>query len=387
MPVQKIAVVRNVWPHVRWIQSRNAYQVDLRTGEKGVGRREFYPTREKALAAAGRAAELRKAEGHKAIRSDELAKYGKTVNDAVQFYLAHLRSAEASKPVAETIAALLMERADMAPSYLVCLKIELRRFETFAGDRSLRTMADIKLEHLNEYLRDSQTAGTRNTRRKHLSTLFTFAEANGWIPSNPVRRVEKRKVEYDVATLTAAQMRRLLAGCDALGGETAADAMRAYIALAGFAGIRPEELHKLNWRDVNLSEGFVDIRSNVSKVKEARLVRLSENCKAWLAPCAARVGVVAPKTGFRYRFDAVRAAAGFSVRGNKGEPWPANVLRHSYASCWLPIHKNRAELAELMGNSPAIIGKHYRRPIPQAEAEEWFAIWPEAEGSKIIAMA
>ena len=202
-----------------------------------------------------------------------------------------------------------------------------------------------------------------------------------------MRKVEQRKVEYDIATLTAAQMRRLLAGCDALGGETAADAMRAYIALAGFAGIRPEELHKLNWRDVNLTEGFVDIRSNVSKVKEARLVRLSENCKAWLAPCAARVGVVAPKAGFRYRFDAVRAAAGFSVRGNKGEPWPADVLRHSYASCWLAIHKNRAELAELMGNSPAIIGKHYRRPIPQVEAEEWFAIWPDAEDSKIIAMA
>jgi integrase len=387
MPVQKIAVVRNVWPQVRWIQSRNAYQVDLRTGEKGVGRREFYPTKEKALAAAVRAAELRRAEGHRAIRSDELAKYGKTVNDAVQFYLAHLRSAEASKPVAYTIAALLMERADKAPSYLVCLKIELRRFETFAGDRGLRTIADINLEHLNEYLRDSKTAGTRNTRRKHLSTLFTFAEAHGWISSNPVRKVEKRKVQYDVATLTAAQMRRLLAACDVLTDSGAADTMRAYIALAGFAGIRPEELHKLNWRDVNLAEGFVDIRSTVSKVKEGRHVPLSENCKAWLAPCVGFSGPVAHKEGFRYRFDAVRAAAGFSVRGNKGEPWPADVLRHSYASCWLTIHKNRAELAELMGNSAAIIGKHYRRPVPQAEAEAWFGIWPETEGAKIVAMA
>jgi integrase len=386
MPVQKIAVVRNVWPQVRWIPSRNAYQVDLRTGEKGVGRREFYPTKEKALAAAIRAAELRKAEGHKAIRSDELAKYGKTVNDAVRFYLAHLRSAEASNSVADTIAALLMERADRRPSYLVCLKIELRRFEAFAGDHALRSMADIKLEHLNKYLRDSQTAGTWNTRRKHLSTLFTFAEANGWIASNPVRKVEKRKVEYDVATLAPAQMRRLLAGCDVLGDRIAADAMRAYIALAGFAGIRPEELHKLNWRDINLTEGFVDIRSNVSKVKEGRHVPLSENCKAWLAPCVAFSGVVAPKAGFRYRFDAVRAAAGFSVRGNEGEPWPADVLRHSFASCWLAIHKNRAELAEQMGNSVAIIGKHYRRPVPQAEAEAWFGIWPEADEGKIIAI-
>ena len=84
-------------------------------------------------------------------------------------------------------------------------------------------MAEIKLGHLSEYLRDSQPAGARNARRKHLSKLFTFALANVWISSNPVQKVDKRKVVYNIATLTASQMRRLMAGCGALGDETAAN--------------------------------------------------------------------------------------------------------------------------------------------------------------------
>jgi hypothetical protein len=34
---------------------------------------------------------------------------------------------------------------------------------------------------------------------------------------------------------------------------------------------------------------------------------------------------------------------------------PPDALRHSFASYWLPIHADRPRLAELMGNSPAII--------------------------------
>jgi hypothetical protein len=95
---------------------------------------------------------------------------------------------------------------------------------------------------------------------------------------------------------------------------------------------------------------------------------------------------VAPKAGFRYRFDAVRAAAGYSVRGHDGEEWQSDVLRHSFASYWLAIHKNRAELAEYMGNSAKIIGKHYRRVMAQSEAQAWFAILPVDAEAKILRM-
>ena len=112
-------------------------------------------------------------------------------------------------------------------------------------------------------------------------------------------------------------MARLLAACEVL-PEPAAGIMRAYIALAGFAGIRPEELHRLDWADVSLAESSAFTRADVSKVGEARQVPLSQNCTAWLETVSVRSGAIAPKAGFRYRFDAVWAAAGYSVRGNEG---------------------------------------------------------------------
>jgi len=178
------------------------------------------------------------------------------------------------------------------------------------------------------YLDDAQTAGTRNTRRKRLVTLFSFGVKNKWTVKSPAKEIGRLKEKLDVQTLTPEQMTRLLTSCDVL-LEPAAGAMRAYIALAGFAGILPEKLHRL---------------------------------------------------------DMVRSAAGYSVRGQGGEERQSDVLRHSFASCWLAIHKNRAELAEHMGHSAKIIGKHFRCVMAQSEAQAWFAILPADTEAKILRM-
>ena len=44
----------------------------------------------------------------------------------------------------------------------------------------------------------------------------------------------------------------------------------------------------------------------------------------------------------------------------------------------LPIHQNRAALAELMGNSVSVIKTNYRRAIPARVAKEFWAIRPKA---------
>ena len=81
-----------------------------------------------------------------------------------------------------------------------------------------------------------------------------------------------------------------------------------------------------------------------------------------------------------------RAAAGYSGRGQAGEEWQSEVLRHSFASYWLAIHKNRAELAEHIGSSAKIIGKDHRRVIPLGEAQAWFAILPPVNAEVKISL-
>jgi len=382
-PKPKRTLIRDSWPFVRYFSDRNRYQVDARI-KGGGGYRKWYETQEQALEAARVASEQKKEFGAASYRNDELAKFGWTVAKAIEFALEHLRAKNASRPLAEAVQELLNDRkqAGCAPRYLNSLRAELERFNRAFPDVVL---SDIKQADIQRYLDDAETAGTRNTRRKHLVTLFSFGVKNKWTAENPAKEIGRLKEKLDVQTLTPEQMTRLLASCDAL-PEPASGAMRAYIALAGFAGIRPEELHRLNWHDVNLSTGSAFIRAEVSKVGEARAVPLSENCKAWLATSSTRSGLVAPKAGFRYRFDVVRATAGYSVRGHEGEEWQSDVLRHSFASYWLAIHKNRAELAEHMGNSPKIIGKHYRRVMPMDEAQSWFEILPVDAEAKILRM-
>jgi hypothetical protein len=89
-----------------------------------------------------------------------------------------------------------------------------------------------------------------------------------------------------------------------------------------------------------------------------------------------------PITGahFARTLHSVRAAAGLL-------PWPKDVLRHCFGSYWLAVHRDRAHLAELMGNSLAVIKVHYRRAIPPSVAKEYWELTPLGEPGKIIPIA
>jgi hypothetical protein len=57
-------------------------------------------------------------------------------------------------------------------------------------------------------------------------------------------------------------------------------------------------------------------------------------------------------------------------------PWPADAMRHSYASYWLAVHHDRPRLAELMGNSVETIRQWYRSPVLPSDAVKFWAIGP-----------
>ena len=56
--------------------------------------------------------------------------------------------------------------------------------------------------------------------------------------------------------------------------------------------------------------------------------------------------------------------------------WIPDGLRHSFATYWLGVHQNRNRLAELMGNSPTIIGRHYLKPVSRSEAQRFWVMTP-----------
>ena len=100
-------------------------------------------------------------------------------------------------------------------------------------------------------------------------------------------------------------------------------------------------------------------------------------------PAGLIVGGISEVTWKRY-FNSIRMAAGLipnpeveeQPQADTAGVWDQDIMRHSFASYWLAVHKNAPELAEIMGNSLPIIRKHYENTVLEAVAVKFWAIRP-----------
>jgi hypothetical protein len=142
-----------------------------------------------------------------------------------------------------------------------------------------------------------------------------------------------------------------------------------------FGGLRPYEAARLQWERIHFDTGQIEVLAETSKTRETRFVELEPLLTEWLLPFRLPDGLI---TGplFAKTLRAVKAAAGFTFGEDQSRPWPKDVLRHCYGSYWLAVHKDRAHLAELMGNSLQVIKTHYKRAIPSDVAEGFWKLTP-----------
>jgi site-specific recombinase XerD len=147
---------------------------------------------------------------------------------------------------------------------------EVRRFKDFLGTNP--KVETITLATVLNYLTSrANCASTFNTYRKHLTTFFNFLVAHEWIAKNPTKLIPLKKETFDVKVLRPEMVERLLCATYTVLNEPASSCMRAYLALATFMGIRPEEVLKLDWKDINLEPGHVYISKLVSKTGAAQI--------------------------------------------------------------------------------------------------------------------
>jgi integrase len=152
-----------------------------------------------------------------------------------------------------------------------------------------------------------------------------------------------------------------------------------YIAIGAFAGLRRAELERLDWQEVDLQSGLIEVAAAKAKSARRRFVRIQSNLAKWLQPHAQLSGNVTPP-GYRALLETARTAAGI-------ERWPQNALRHSFGSYHLARFNDAAKLALEMGNSPATIFRHYRQLVKPKQAERYWKITPAVAGKKVIQFA
>jgi hypothetical protein len=142
-----------------------------------------------------------------------LAPFGKTIREAVNFYLPHLQAMNRTCTFRALADELLSVKAKEGASsrYLGDLRSRLGQFATSMGEKSV---AAITAQEVDEWLRSLDvSATTRNNFRRVLIVAFNFALDPGYCVMNPAEKSAKAKViEGKVGILTVSQTARLLEG-------------------------------------------------------------------------------------------------------------------------------------------------------------------------------
>lgn len=312
---------------------------------------------------------------------------GVSLVDAAKFYARHHGRGIKHKAIADAVGEMIAakETAGVSELYLADLRYRLGVFrDAFHCDVNALAPDDVKA--FFERLRLSSRS--YNNFLCSLRTFFTFAQNQGWLSKEAelLSRVERRKEKAaPVEIFTPSELTALLE-------QTTAD-LAPCLALAAFAGLRMEELLRLEWADLERSPGFVVVAAHKAKTATRRLVSITDNLASWLAASQRREGRIWPHSK-AWLFESVRdAVRAINKERKAADPskaipfvWKQNALRHSFITYRLAQIQNVNQVALEAGNSPQMIFRHYRELATPEQARTWFSIVPE-EAANVVSIA
>jgi integrase len=353
----------------------------------GKRKRLFFRTKTEADKELGRLKIKRNREGENALRlsdtlrimalecEEKLKPFGRSIQDATDYYLKFLRDAERSISVSTLVDEYLagQNRLKRSQTHISDLRQRLGRFKEDFSDRPIRTLQANELDNWLHALELS--AQSINNFRSRLSSLFAYAEKRGYVEKNPVSAIDKIKLVDEAPEIfTPEQLQVLLK-------KAPADLLPC-IAIGAFAGVRTAELLRLEWKDIDQKRGLIHVAAAKSKTAKRRLIPIAPNLAEWLHPYARRSGRIYPFSHRWYHFniDELRKAVELSE-------WPNNGLRHSFASYHLAKHQNAPKLALEMGHTtPRLIFDSYREVVTPQEAERYWNIRPEPVANNVVSL-
>ena len=251
------------------------------------------------------------------------------------------------------------EQAGRRPAYVSNLKLYLNRFSKEHAEFSLEEITPATLE---KWIEQFPGQHYRSTWKNRLSTLFAFAVRRGYLSENPCDKLEPVSVDLKPAVIfTIEQCRTMLHFV-----RRQIPRFIPWLVLALFAGVRPEELDRLTWQDVDLAAKRVTISAAASKVHRRRVTPLEPAAVAWL-----KFGgdLPIPHVSRRRYVRRMRSRLGLAA-------WPQDALRHTAASMMLAREQDAGKVALWLGNSPKILLSHYHQIVSGDECRKFWELEP-----------
>ena len=209
---------------------------------------------------------------------------------------------------------------------------------------------------------EKMTGEVRNHKLRDLSAFFSWCVDREIIPASPTARIrQEAREDSEIHVMTVEQAALFMETA-----ATVAPVMVPYLALALFAGLRPQEIRRLP--PAKIGREYIMIDGAVSKKRRRRQVPISPALRAWLDcyPPAAS-GLVFSRYYLRM----------IAEMADKLE-WHENLLRHTYCSMEWDRVRDAALVSSWAGNSPDVLLSRYRAQVETGEGAKFAAIWPRA---------
>lgn len=225
-----------------------------------------------------------------------------------------------------------------------------RRFMKRCKGLSARRVRSITPQECSGYIEQAfDTPRQRQKARLILSGVFGTAVKRGWCDSNPVARVEApRVVEQQVPILSPQEIEQITATAEEYQGGSCA----AAVGMMLYAGIRPHEVARLSWEQVDLQERAIYILPRHSKTGGARRVTIHRPLQRILQKHRhADAERICPPNWLKH-WRELRRAAGWDSPARR---WPQDALRHTFASYHLSHFRCFVELQLEIGHRDATL--------------------------------
>jgi integrase len=312
--------------------------------------------------------------------ADRLTPYGKTIDDAVNFYTEYLQRQSASVPFAtfatevRTEFKRRLEANEVSDRNAESFENALRKLEIqFAS----RIVSEISVKDVRDWLTGMPLAPkTRNKVRGYARQIFGLAVEYGHATVNPVvgtkKFRERSSEEREISILTSEETAKLFGAADPL--------VIPFLALHFFTGIRRATLEKIGWADVNMAERRVIVPRYKGKNDKRYRVTLSENLIEWLTPYVRESGAfLAPSRANQSRDEPSKRRTRelvLAAAEKAGVTLPDNAGRHTFISMHVAHHESIDKTALESDNSSEIIKRDYLNIVTREDAAKFWEIRP-----------
>lgn len=309
---------------------------------------------------------------------------------------------------------------EVKQTYYQKLSFFLDAFAASFDKRFLHTITTVELEDYFKKIGSNWGTLTLRENKKLLIQIYNAWQKKGWLAKDVAHAasgitVSKRKVDRTPKLATSEDASEMLMWfCGQANkrekskeGINVAESIYGVVfqlVLVMFGGTRRSEAACIDWGHVNFKKNHIRIPADISKTGRVRIIPLLGNLLNWLkflkqknADCPVETNVpersVMPKPLQRLRYRQKQYRESFKKRGvpipaiakyyededdsNSRRDVTHNILRHSFVSYHLELHKNVHQTAKQAGHSIRVEESTYEETVEDPDsALHWFSIQP-----------